>query len=161
MGVLTKEDDATLFRSWFKEMAKLRGFSVKYRYVKDGLSITTHGELNPNDLSDPIDIDIIYEQNPRMKTLRNIGWISESQDDKPYIMMLPFDTPHLSQEARVYIPANYELLTNGFKEFKITSVNMNLEYPDCYICTVVPVFQNDIVKDDYTDDNYNYIDGGV
>ena len=153
MGLLTNAD-ATLYRGWFKEMAKLHGITVIYQYVIAQDS-TIHGELNPTNLSDPINIDIIFDTNPKIKTLRNIGWVSETGEEKPYLMMFPFDTPHISTEARVFIPPDVQAVKK-LKEFKITSINTNMEYPDCYICTVVPVIQSEEIKDDYSDSNFNY-----
>ena len=154
MGFLTKED-ATLYRGWFKEMARLRGLPIKYRYVKE-FNETIHAEIYPEDLSDPIDIDVIYEENPRVNTLKRIGWVSEDPNDKPYIMMFPFDTPHLTVEARIEIPP-YKEIDNRSNIFKVTAIHTLLEYPDCWICTIVPVISTDKPKVDYRDSNYNYI----
>ena len=64
MGLLTR-DDAKLYRGFFKEMARLKGFTVKYQYILESTE-TIHSEINPEVLSDPIDIDIIYEENPNI-----------------------------------------------------------------------------------------------
>lgn len=155
MGLLTNAD-ATLYRGWFREMAKLLGISVQYRYVINQES-TIHGEVNPTNLSDPITLDIIFDTNPKVKTLKNIGWVSETNEEKPYLMMFPFDTPNISNEARVYIPPDVQAVKD-IKEFKITSINTNMEYPDCYICTVVPVMQSEEIRDNYDDSNFNYLE---
>ena len=155
MGLLTNAD-AKLYIGWFKEMASLRGISVQYRYVITQES-TIHGEVNPTNLSDPITIDIIFETNPKIKTLKNIGWVSETNEEKPYIMMLPLDTPYISNEARIYIPPDVQAIKD-IKEFKITSINTNMEYPDCYICTVVPVMQSENIRDEYDNSNFNYLE---
>lgn len=156
MGLLT-QNDSKLYRGWFKEMAYLRGFRIKYQYViEDKVSI--HSEITPTRLSDPIDIDVIYEDNPKKNTLKNIGWVSENPNDKPYIMMFPYDTPNITTEARIQIPPTVENVEfSKCKEFRITSITTLMEYPDCYICTIVPVFQNEEVKDNYSDSNFNYI----
>ena len=157
MGILTK-GDSKLYRNWFIEMARLRGFTVKYYAVKNGIDSTMYGELNPNDLESPIDLDVIYEENPKRNTLKNIGWVSENPDDKPYIMIFPYNTPNISIEARIKIPQDVENLAfDKFKEFKITSISTIIEYPDCYTCTIVPVFQSDRIKNDYSNNNFNYI----
>ena len=157
MGLLT-QGDAKLYRNWFREMAKLRGFTVKYQYILESAE-TIHSEINPEVLSDPMDLDVIYEDNPTRNTLRNIGWVSETPDDKPYIMMFPMNTPNITVEARVTVPSTVELMktSKNCKLFKITSIYTLFEYPDCYVCTIVPVFKNDAVKDNYTETNYNYI----
>lgn len=154
LGLLTNSD-AKLYQGWFKEMAKLRGITIQYQYVIASDS-TIHGEVNPMRLSDPITLDVIFETNPKMKTLRNIGWVSETNEEKPYLMMFPFDTPHISNEARVRIAPDVQAIKDQ-KEFKITSINTNMEYPDCYICTVVPVLQSEAIKDNFEDTNFNYI----
>lgn len=154
MGFLTRED-STIYRNWFKEMARLRGHRVEYRYVKE-FNETIHSEVYPEHLSDPIYLDVIYEENPKVSTLRRIGWLSENPNDKPYIMLFPFDTPNLTVEARVVIPPFKEINSKP-SEFKVTSISTIIEYPDCWTCTIVPVFRTDKPKTDYSNSNYNYI----
>lgn len=154
MGLLTQQD-ATLYRGWFKEMARLRGIPIIYRYVIE-MDDTIHGELHPHKLSDPIHLDVIFEENPKVKTLRRIGWVSESPDDKPYIMMFPFDTPNLTMEARVEIPM-IDAIHNRPRMFKVTSINQLIEFPDCLVTTVVPVVDTKPSKPDYHESNNNYI----
>lgn len=158
MGLLVN-DDAKIYGHFFKEMSKLRGFKVKYRYILKS-SESIHSEIDPVKLSEPIDLNIIYETNPSRKFLRNLGWLSENPEDKPYIMMLPIDTPNLTVEARVYISptADRELSKESItREFKVTEITTQFEYPDCYICKVVPVFKNEPIKANYEDTNFNYI----
>lgn len=155
MGLLTQQD-SSIYRGWFKEMCKLRGIPIIYRYVVE-FDDTIHGEVHPNKLSDPIHLDVIFEENPKIKTLRRIGWVSENADDKPYIMYFPFDTPNLTMEARVEIPM-IDSIKNRPRLFKITSMNQLIEFPDSIITTVVPVYDTDKPKVDYKDSNYNYVD---
>lgn len=154
MGLLTKKD-ARLFRFFFKEMAKLRGISVKYRYVED-TETTIHAEFESK-LSEPIDMDIIFNENPSVNTLKTIGWVSENPDDKPYIAQIPFDAPFLSTECEIEIPPFLEIASRC-RKFKITSINTLLEYPDCWTCTLAPIFDNAPVKDNYDETNYNYVE---
>lgn len=154
MGFLTQED-STLYRCFFKEMAHLRGFEVQYRYViKTDPTIYTEFQSK---LSDPINIDIIYESNPKVSTLNKIGWVSENPGDKPYIAMLPFDTPHLTTESVISIPPFIEIDSRA-RDFKITSINTIIEFPDCWICTIAPIFDNRPVRDNYSESNYNYFE---
>lgn len=154
MGLLTQKD-STLYRSFFKEMAHLRGIPVIYRYVKK-FKDTIHAEVSPADLSDPININVIFEENPKVKTLRRIGWVSESPDDKPYIMYFPFDVPHLTNEARVEIPM-IDVMNNRPRLFKVTSITQLIEFPDALITTIVPVVDTIKPRTEYKDSNYNYI----
>lgn len=153
MGLLTTED-ITMFQEWFKEMVKLRGISVIYRYpVNEEVSI--HSEIKAN-FSEPINLDIIFEEVPQVKTLKRIGWVSEDPNDKPYIAMLPIDTPYLQTKSRILIPPIGQAIPGRW--FEVTSIHSILEYPACYTCTLAPVFESKSEKLDHSETNYNYIE---
>lgn len=153
MGLLTQQD-AQMFQTWFKEMAHLRGIAVKYIYpvIED---VTIHSEIQ-NQFSSEIDMDVIFEENPKVNTLKRIGWVSENSDDKPYIARLPFDAPNLQTKCRIMIPPIGQAIPGRW--FEITSIHSDLEYPDCYICVLAPVFETEAPRTDHSQTNYNYID---
>lgn len=167
MGLLTQKD-VTVWRKWFKEMAKLRGFSVKYSYVTNrdsNMDMTIYSEFNP-EYSTPIDMDVIFDENPSVNTLALFGWVSENPEDKPYIVRLPFDAPNLSVKAKLSIPSLPEFSTStdedgnailNYRDFEIVDIKSNLEYPDCWICRLVPIFNTTDVSKDYNESNYNYL----
>jgi len=105
-------------------------------------------------------MDIVFETNPKAATLKAIGWVSEFKDDKPYIAMLPFDAPHIQTKCTIELDPIYSVGDRG-RLFEITSINTLYEYPDCYICTLAPIMDNDNerseIKNDYNDTNYNHI----
>ena len=153
MGLLTNSD-AAMFQHWFKEMVLLRGISVKYMYPL-AESMTIHSEIQ-SQFSEPVDIDCIFDDNPKIATLKRIGWVSENADDKPYIVSLPIDTPHLQTKCRIMIPPVGQALPGRW--FEVTSIHVNLEYPDCYVCTLAPVFEKaEPYKTNNDQTNYNYI----
>ena len=153
MGLLT-QGDAKAFQSWFNEMVKLRGISVKYMYpVTEELTI--YNEIHPG-FSEGMDLDIIFEDNPKVQTLKSIGWVSEKPDDKPYIASLPFNTPYLQTKARIFIPPIGQAIPGRW--FEVTSIHCNLEYPECYVCVLVPVFEQERKDTDYDQTNFNKID---
>lgn len=155
MGLLT-QGDAGVFQEWFKEACKLHGIPVKYQYpIPYEDDVTIYGEIKPK-FSEEIDIDIMFEQNPTVKTLKRIGWVSETPDDKPYIAYLPIDTPYLQTKARVLIPPIGQAIPGRL--FEVTSIHSQLEYPDCYTCTLAPVMESEPEKIDYHETNYNHID---
>lgn len=157
MGYLT-ERDVTLYRSWFKECCRLRGIPVLYRYpVK--VDPTIHSEMI-SELSEEIPMDIIFETNPKTSTLKQIHWVSELPNDKPYIAILPFDAPNLCTECVIRIRP-IDSLNDQYRDFKITSINTLLEFPESWTCTLAPIFEtkDGTPKNDYSNSNYNYIDG--
>ena len=157
MGFLT-DKDVTLYRNWFREMTRLRGISVLYRYpIK--IDPTIHSEMI-SELSEPIPMDIIFETNPKTSTLKQIHWVSEFPNDKPYIAILPYDAPNLSTECTISIKP-IDSLNDIYREFKITAINTIMEFPESWTCTLAPIFdtKDNTPKNDYSNSNYNYIDG--
>ena len=74
MGLLNR-DDARIHRAYFQEMTKLIGIQVLYQYVIKQ-ELTIHSEDNST-LSQPIQLDILFDENPSQKTLNRMGWVSE------------------------------------------------------------------------------------
>ena len=105
MGILTQKD-ATIFRNFFKEMARLRGLPVIYKYPID-MKFSNYAEEIPTGFSEDIHIDIIFDENPKTSTLRKYGWVSELPDDKPYMATIPFDVPNLCKGCRIIIPSHF------------------------------------------------------
>ncbi len=102
MGLLTQQD-STMFRHYFKEMAKLRGIHVFYQFPVE-MDLSTYAEERPMGFSEKIPIDIIFELNPKVATLRRYGWVTEQNEDKPFICSLAYDVPHLRKRCRITIP---------------------------------------------------------
>ena len=136
MGLLTRKD-STIFRQYFKEMARLRGIQVIYQYPID-MSFTIYVEENPKGFSEEILMDIIFEENPKVTTLRKYGWISELPEDKPYLAQLPFDAKNLCKGCRIKIKPPLPLADD--RVFVITDIQANLEFPDNWMCKLAPVF---------------------
>lgn len=154
MGILTKQD-TTIFRKWFKEMAMLRGISVIYKYPID-MTFSLYAEEDPRGFSEDIPMNIIFEENPKMSTLRKYGWVSEVPEDKPYIAQLPFDAKNLCKGCRIIIPSPFPLSSG--RTFVITEITGNLEFPDNWVCKLAPVFHDKPKQpSNYEDTNYNFI----
>lgn len=145
MGLLTRQD-SKIYRGFFNEMCKLIGQTVGYQYVIKQ-KMTIHSEDN-SDLSMPIRLNIIFDENPSIATLNKMGWVAESLETKPVIANLPYNTPNLTVNARIHIET-----VEGTKRprvFRITSLKSDLEFPDAYTCTLVPVYDQIPQKNQYT-----------
>lgn len=145
MGLLNRAD-STIFRQYFNEMVKLIGQSVGYQYVvkKD---MTIHSEDN-SDLSVPIRIDVLFDENPTVDTLNTLGWTSELNTQQPIVVNLPYNTPKLTVNARITVAS-----VDGVQRprvFKITKIVSDLEFPDAFTCAIVPVFDQFKQKNQYT-----------
>lgn len=158
MGLLTRKD-STIYRKFFKEMARLRGITVQYQYPID-MNFSIYAEENPKGFSESVDMDIIFEENPKTTTLRKYGWVSQTPEDKPFIAMLPFDAKNLCKGCRITIPPPLPLASENV--FVITDIQSNLEFPDSWICKLAPVFfskTEDKMKD-YKDSNNVFMNIG-
>lgn len=145
MGLLNRSD-SLIYRRYFREMCKLIGISVAYQYVIKQ-EMTIHSEDN-SDLSMPIRLDILFDENPSIDTLNRLGWISETTEQKPIVANLPYNTPNLAVNCRITIETTEG--TSRPRVFKITSIKSDLEYPDAYTCALVPVFDQIVQNNQYT-----------
>ena len=152
MGILT-QPDTTMFRTYFKEMARLLGIQVLYQYPID-MKFSMYAEEDPKGFSEEIKMDIIFDENPKITTLRKYGWVSELPDDKPYLAQLPFDAKNLCKGCRIHILPPLPLADR--RTFVITDIQANLQFPDNWMCKVAPVFFDKTKQeklDEYKDKN--------
>jgi hypothetical protein len=151
MGRLTS-NDSTMFQQYFKEMAALIGIHVLYQYPID-MNFTMYAEEDPKGFSEEIGMDIIFDENPKVTTLRKYGWASKLEDDKPYMATLPFDAKNLCKGCRITIMPPQPLV--GKNVFVITAIKANLEFPDSWACKLAPVnFSKQTKKlEEYKDKN--------
>ena len=136
MGRLTR-GDATIFRKMFKEMSDLLGIPVFYQYPID-MKFTIYAEENPEGFSEKIPMNIIFDENPKVSTLRKYGWVSEVGDDKPYLASLPFDAPNLCKGCRITMRPIMSL--DSEKVFVISEIQTNFDIPDSWVCKLTPVY---------------------
>lgn len=155
MGELFKRD-AEIYRKFFKEQARLLGIRVQYQYPID-MDFTLYGQENPRGYSEPIELDIIFDQSPRLRTLKKFGWVSESPEDKPYMIQVPYDTPNLQKGSLIIFPSPLPLLPS--KVFKITDITVDQVLPDSWYCKVAPKFDkmNAIDPKDYKNKSNTYL----
>ena len=135
MGLLVGRD-STLLRSYFDEMAKLIGIHVKYFYPID-MSFSIYGDENPLGFSEPEGIDIIFDENPSIRTLKRYGWVTEGDEAQPPIAQFSYNTKNLAKGCRIEIPDN---LHDRGRLFVVTNMTTNLEFPESYMCKLAPVF---------------------
>ena len=149
-------NDALIFRNFFKEQAKLLGIHVKYQYPID-MKYTIHGQEDPLGYSEPIEIDIIFDASPKFKTLKRLGWISEDPEDKPYLIQVPYDTPNLQKGSLITLTAPLPLIPD--RVFKITDIHVDQILPDSWYCKIAPKmdFMNVLQKSDYTEESFAFL----
>lgn len=156
MGLLI-HSDAQLLRNFFKEAAKLKGIQVKYQYPID-MTFSIYAEEDPRGYSEHQILDIIFEENPSVKTLKRYGWITETAEDVPLMGHFPYDTYKLSKGCRITIPSPLEFGEDRI--YVVTEIKTSLQFPEAWACKLAPVFSvkpNPQVvekKIEKTNDNY-------
>lgn len=155
MGELFQRD-AEIFRRFFKEQAKLLGVKVYYQYPVD-MKFKVNGQEDPLGYSEMIEMNIIFDQSPKLKTLRKLGWVSEDPTDKPYLVQLPYDAPNLQKGCLLTLPSPLPLEPS--KVFKITDITVDQVLPDSWYCRVAPKFENmnALSPSDYKDKPNSYL----
>lgn len=141
MGLLTNSDSEQ-FRDWFNEMSRLRGINVGYQYPLSDTK-TLHSEPNMP-MSNPIQLDIIFNENPTVDTLKKHGWVTEIGENKPVVAQVPYNTPNLQRYSRIIIPPIGTVIKE--RTFEVTAISTILEYPDCWTVKLAPVY-NTIVEE--------------
>ena len=156
MGTLFNAD-ATLYRNFFKEQAKLLGIHVQYQYPIE-MDYTLHGQEDPVEYSTPIEMDIIFSESPKLKTLKKLGWISEDPNDKPYMIQVPYDAPNLQKGCLITLPSPLPLTPN--RVFKITDITVDQVLPDSWYCKVAPKMEEfkAIKQEDYKNKSFSFLD---
>lgn len=137
MGLLVGKD-STIFRSYFDEMAKLIGIQVEYQYPID-MNFSLYGDENPLGFSEPELIDIIFDENPSIRTLKRYGWVTEGEERQPHTAQFSYNTKNLAKGCRIKISSN---LYDKGRLFVVTDITTNLEFPESYMCKLAPVFHN-------------------
>ena len=155
MGQLFKQD-ATIYRKFFKEQAKLLGIHVQYRYPID-MEFTTHGQEDPKGYSDFIEMDIIFDSSPKLSTLRKLGWVSEDKSDKPYLIQTAYDTQNLQKGSLFILPAPEPLSES--RVFKVVDIQVDQVLPDSWYCKVAPKLEKAfaLTDEDYKDQSYSFL----
>lgn len=86
----------------FKEMAKLRGIEVRYQYLYSNLDYSIHTELKGS-YSEPIAMNIIFEEYPRQSTLKRLGWFSEDLEQKDHLLHNYLMMHHICKKVVEYL----------------------------------------------------------
>lgn len=155
MGDLFR-NDAEIYRKFFKEQARLLGIKVQYQYPVD-MEFTTHAQENPRGYSVPIEMDIIFDQSPKLKTMKKLGWVSEDPSDKPYLVQLPYDAPNLQAGCLVTLPS--PIPGSQSRVFKITDIAVDQILPDSWYCKVAPKIDKAgaLKPEDYKDKSFSFL----
>lgn len=136
---LLLNNNAKLYRQYFREMVSLIGVQVIYRSPKKDKHWTTYAEIESN-YNPPTLEGCIFDEHPSIKTLKKMGWVSELQPNSS-IIHVPYDLPNLQVGALFIIPSGLDN-TKG-RVFRAVSMETIFIYPASVAVEIVPEYEND------------------
>lgn len=128
--------DALIHRKYFQEMLRLYGIDGMYFQVDDNTKkYNVNGEFSATYL-DPIPCQMIFDQVPRISTLKKLGWVSELDETQP-IIHVDYDLPNLQVGACFSIED--PLRPGKGRLFRVTKLSLGIIYPANVTCQIVAV----------------------
>lgn len=134
--------DVTLMRQRYDEALKLQGIPAVYQYPNMAGS-NNHGESVVDSYSEYVDTHILFDSNPKIKTLRRYGWVVENDDDLPFLIHCSFNLPYLQKDSIFRISGQYSGVPD--RVFRVIELTYNLQAADHIVCKVVPVYDKQVV----------------
>ena len=136
-GILFNED-MKLHRLYFSELVRLQGIQVLYRAPKKDKHWTTYGEIESN-YERPIQVGCIFDEHPKQKTMKKLGWLSEL-DEEASVIEVPYDLPNIQVGALFIIPS---ALDNSVgRLFRVAEMSTTMIYPSSITCKLVPEYED-------------------
>lgn len=126
-------------RAQFKLTVVQLGVLFKYRYPLNS-NVDMYDQPAPDGYSTESDVYGIFDGEPKLKTYRNLGWAVEKNDNLPFLIHVPFDTPHIQKGCLFSIDG--QVTEIEARLFQVTELTTGLVCPDHIICQIVPLVGN-------------------
>ena len=140
-GLLVNKD-TLLQRKYFKEFARLRGFSSLYCYPLKDKEYNTAGELVSH-YSTPQEVWCILNEINEQSTARKIGWNAELTESL-MLLSVPYDLEHIQVGCLFTIPAAIDDADDRlFRVIEMSTVQL---YPASITCRVAPEYRTEVER---------------
>lgn len=135
-------DDILIMRKRYDEALQMQGIPAKYQFplMPD---TNEQGETVIDSYSDPEDVYIFFDGNPKVKTLRRYGWVVENDDQLPLLIHCSFNMKHMQKDCIFTFSGQYTDLKE--RVFRVQDITYDIQAPDHLICKVIPVYDKQIV----------------
>lgn len=134
-GSLVKRD-ALIQRRYFRECLRLYGIDGMYYQIKEGTKrFNEAGEFSAF-YHEPIPCQMIFDQVPKISTLKKLGWTSELDEQLPLIHV-DYDTPDI--QGGCCFTIEDPLRPGKGRLFRVTKLISGIIYPMAITCQLVPV----------------------
>ena len=130
------KSDALMHRRYFQEMLKLYGIDAMYFEVKEETKTYNEaGEFSAY-YKDPIPCQVIFDQVPKVSTLKKLGWTTEKDENQP-IVHVDYELPGIQIGACFSIED--PLRPGKGRLFRISKMSLGIIYPSYITCQLVAV----------------------
>lgn len=136
-------NDLLLQRKYFIEMSRLYGVEALYQHpINSTKTYNIYGELNTQ-YSECEKVWVIFKEQPDVKTLRKLGWASETQEEFS-IISVPYDLKNIQKGCIFNIPDVFN--NEAYRPFRVEEISTKPIYPASLTCKLVPQTANNYDK---------------
>lgn len=137
-GILVNPD-TKLHRNAFKEMVKLLGVNVVYKYPHKSKHYTLNGELKASLYSEGEVVGCIFAEHPDHQTAKKLGWDAELLENAS-VIHVPYDLPNLQVGCLFEVPSAFD--DTKSRLFRVTKLSAKMIYPASISCEIVPEYED-------------------
>lgn len=138
MGLIS-EQEVIYLRNRFVETVKELGVPFIYQYPL-GNDLDDFAQPAPDGYSQELEVYGIFDGEPKLKTYRNLGWVVEKSDNLPFLLHIPFSTPHIQKGCLFKTSGQFTGIAE--RVFQVTELTTGLVCPDHIVCQIVPLVGN-------------------
>lgn len=135
-------EDIKLMRARYDEALQLQGIPCQYQFPNLP-GTNEQGEALVDSYSEPIDTNIFFDGNPKIKTFKRYGWVVENNSELPFLVHCSFNLPHVQRDSIFKIAGQYAEIPD--RVFRVTEITYDMQAPDHLVCQIVPVYGDNIV----------------
>lgn len=140
MAGILYQNDLEIQRYYFNEAIEYYGIDADYYQVKThSQEFNSTGEMSSK-YYDPVPIKLIYDQVPKINTLKKLGWVTELSQDSQPLIHIPFDTPGIQVGALFKIED--PLKPGSGRMFRATKMTTGVIYPSAVTLQIVAIVGN-------------------
>jgi len=137
---LIVDEEVQMLREMYDEGLEMQGVPVQYQYpLKNDYNL--YGEQAADAFSELIDTFCGVEAQPKIATLKKLGWVVENSSELPFLLHVSFNLPEIQKGSKFFFAGLHTGLPT--REFVVERMSMEFQVPDHIICEVIPQYRKD------------------
>lgn len=131
--------DSDIVRKMFLEATQAVGCTAIYHEVKT-LEEDIYNDPSTEYL-EPLTLDVLFDENPKVRVLKDLGWYNEDEEIRPLLIYLPIYKNLNNEVLNVIENSLVEIVYLGINKkrtFRITTKRLDSLFGNYWICKCVP-----------------------